>query len=99
MTEEEKQIVNRFYFGQITKEEFLEQFPVDLNNEERYIYLSLKDSFDKKSKDDLELVLTLVVFSKRVVYTDEFVELLCLLLKAHWHQQHENIVMMLQNIK
>lgn len=99
MTNEEKQIVNKFYFNEISKKQFLEQYPVDLKENERHIYLSLKEAFDKQSEDALNLALTLAIFSINIIYTDEFVELLCLLLKAKWHHQHENIVTMLQGIK
>jgi hypothetical protein len=99
MTNEEKQLLNKFYLRQISEGDFLERYPVDLKKNEKHIYLSIKEAYDTQNGDDLGLALTLAVFATPICYTDEFVELLCLLLKAKWHYQHENIATMLQSIK
>ena len=99
MKAEEKLLVSKLYFSQITKEQFLEQYPIDLKHNEGHIYSCVKEAFDNKNADDLSLALTLIIFCINIIYTNEFVELLCLLLKEKWHQEHENIVMMLESIK
>ena len=99
MTIIEKEILSEFYFGNITKKEFLKQFPVDLANDENYIYNTFLDCYNRKDKYDLELVLALPPLGGKTIYADKFVELLCLLLKEEWHQQHENIVNCLNIIR
>jgi hypothetical protein len=99
MTDKEKKILNEFYFNKITKEEFLKQYPVDITKNKRHIFLSVKEAYNNKDANELDLALTLIIFNTTVVDSDEFVELLCLLLKERWHPQHENIVTILQGIK
>src|SRR4051794_23418077 len=99
MTHEERQILSKLYFKQISRQQFLEQYPIDLKDNETHIFLVLKDAFDRQNKDDLNLALTLAIFGANIIYTDEFVEVLCHILKGKWHQRHEDIVSMLQVIK
>lgn len=99
MTNKEREIVDEFYFNKITKEEFLKQYPVDVTKNKGHIFLSVKVAYNNKDANELDLALTLIIFNTTVVNSDEFVELLCLLLKERWHPQHENIVTILQGIK
>ena len=99
MTEREKKIINEFYFNKISKAEFLKQYPVDIIKDKRHIFLSVKEAYDNENANELDLALTLIIFDTTVVDSDEFVELLCLLLTERWHSQHENIVTILQGIK
>ena len=94
-----KDIINDFYLGKISKEEFLKQFPIDFAKNKEYILLSIKEAYQNKSSDDLDLALALIVFNTKVIYEDEFIKLLFSLLRETWHRQHENIVTMLQVIK
>ena len=99
MTEEERSIINQFYFSEISKELFLEFYPVDFKKDKEHIFLSVKSAYEARNSGDLDLALTLIIFDTDIVDADRFVELLCLLLRETWHQQHENITRILQEIK
>lgn len=99
MTTEQKNIITDFYFSKISKAEFLKKYPIDFGNNKMHIYDSVKEAYDNKNANELDLAFTLIIFDTTIIDSDEFVELLCLLLPERWHPQHENIVTMLQNIK
>ncbi len=99
MTTEQKNIITELYFSKISKEEFLKQYPVDFTKDKKHILLSVKEAYHNKNANELDLALTLIIFDTTIADSDEFVELLCLLLPERCHPQHENIVTMLQNIK
>ena len=99
MTFKEKQIINKFYFNRITVEEFLKLYPVNFSDDKRYIFLSTQYIYKNKNADELDLVLSLINLDVCDINTDEFIELLCLLLKEKWHKQHENIASILQFAK
>ena len=99
MTFEEKQIINEFYFNRITEDEFLKFYPVNFCEDKRYIFQSTQAVHKNKNTDELDLVLTLINLGICDINTDEFIELLCLLLKEKWHKQHENISSILQFAK
>lgn len=99
MTVKEKEIINEFYFNRISKEEFLKRYSVDFIKDKKHIFLSVKEAYENKKADELELALTLIIFDTSVINAEEFVELLCLLLKETWHHEHENIARALQGIK
>jgi hypothetical protein len=99
MTNSEKKIINMFYLNEITRDHFIETYPIDLFQNSNYIYLSVREAFLKKDAEELNLALVLIVFNPSVVLKDEFVDLLCLLLRETWHMQHENIVVVLENVR
>ena len=78
MTNEERQVLKKFNAGNISNDEFLEQYPSDFKNSKNYIYLLVKEAFDKQDEIDFDLALNLIVFSPDVAYTYQFVDLLCM---------------------
>ena len=99
MTETEKKIINEFYFGRMSRDELLRQYPVDLKKDKKHIYLAVRTAFEHRDSQELSFALALIVFDPSIVNTEEFVELLCLLLREKWHPEHENIATILQAIK
>jgi hypothetical protein len=99
MTLQERKIAEDFYFGRISKDDFLKIFPIDLAKDKKYIYNIIKDSADRKDPEGLDLALSLILFDWKIVFSEGIIELLSSLLKEHWHFSHENIVAMFQEIK
>lgn len=98
MTKEEKKILNEFYLGELTQVQFEAKFPAS-NLSEDYIISKIIEAYSSQNNDDLELYLILPLFHKKSIKDERFVNTLCLLMEEHWHFQHENIALMLQEIK
>ena len=99
MTSQEKKLITDFNFGVLSKEEFLKKYPVDVVNDKDYILLSIAEANNKKSAEDLEFALFLILFNNDVIYRTGFDELICKLLKEDWHYKHEELVLILQKLR
>jgi hypothetical protein len=99
MIQEEKQILLDFIMRKISEEEVLQKYLFDLKNDKNYIFSAIKKAAEGENAEDLEYSFYLLFFNKAIIFQEEFIELICKLLKGKWHYQHENIVTMLQSIK
>lgn len=97
MKAEIKTLINSLYSGKIDKEEFLRSyFESGLTNEKDLISLFQK-GIANKDLDVIEEVLVLLSIGS--FNLNLFVSDLCNLLLTDWHYKHEDIVMLLKEIK
>lgn len=96
MTNEEKKIIMDFMLKNITKEDFLKLYPIDIKNNNTYILEALEDAYQKKNAEDVEYAL-LLGFSFGL--SKNHVPILIKLLSVDWHYKHEDIAQLLQNFK
>lgn len=99
MTIEEKQLINEYLAGNLTKENLLKKYPINLIEDKAYILSSLEYAYKNKNADDVGYTLSLLIFDADFNKTDKYVEILCKLLYEDWHFSHEDIVSLLQGIK
>lgn len=93
MNPEEKKLILNFATGSLSKEEFLDQYPVDVAHNPLYVSDVLKQALCDKSPEDVEHALLLgFCFGFR----HDCIEVLCKLLNEDWHQKHEDITRILQ---
>jgi HEAT repeat protein len=97
MTEEERKLTFGYLAGKITEGDFLRAFTVDPRETPNYIVRSLESSIENQSAADVEAVLGLGFRFK--LFTEDTVPVLCRLLNAPWHRQHENVASALQGLK
>lgn len=97
MTEEQKNFILDMASGEISEVEFLDRYPVDLRGDNStYISQSLDKARAKRDEVQLECILILLFrFGEAKWHFD----ILCQLLQEDWHMQHENIVLLLKDLK
>ncbi len=96
MTDDEKKLVMNLALKSITKEEFLRSYPVDVQQDNNYVFQLLEDSLHRKDSDDVEHAL-LLGFS--FGFSEKVVPILCELIVQGWHCKHEDIASLLQKFK
>jgi hypothetical protein len=97
MTKKEKKLILDFSLTTITKDDFLTQYPMDLNRVNNYVLETLEQAYLDKNGDDVEYAL-LLGFSFNV-FSDDFVDILCKIIIEKWHNKHEDIALILQKLK
>jgi hypothetical protein len=97
-TNEEKQIILDYILKKISEKEALQRYPHNLESSE-YILSTIGQAKTEKNAEDLECSFYLLAFNSKIIFQNEFIDLLIKLLREEWHYQHENMVMMLQEIK
>lgn len=95
MTEQEKKSVLALAMKKIDKRKFFQSFKHEITVD--YLLESLQHSYQFRSGDDLEYVL-LLSFTFDII-DESFSEILCKILLGDWHYKHEDIAMMLQQLK
>jgi len=96
MTEIETQLLAEFDYGIISKEVFLKNFPVDIQNNPNYIKEEVSAAIRNGDNDTLQMTINLIWLSGD---TSEFVDLLNELLINPNHQSHQQIAKTLQDIR
>lgn len=97
MTNVEKKLIEDLMSNSVTKAEFLNRFPVNIQQNSDYLLSLLEKAFNDKNADDIEDIL-FVGFSFSL-FTKEFTDILCALIVEEWHIKHEDIAMILQKLK
>ena len=97
MTKTEREMLHKLMARAISSEEFLQKFTVDISKNPSYLLQLLETAYNDQEKDDVEYLL-IAIFSFNL-YKEEFVNILCKLIEAKWHYQHENIAMLFQKLK
>jgi hypothetical protein len=98
MTNTEKQLIMSFALEEITKEDFLKRFPVDLMKENNYILSELLRAFDAKDEDLIEYAIKILHLDD-FTRSDKYVDVFNKLLLVDWHERHEDIAALLKGIK
>ena len=96
MNDNEKKLVMGLVLKSITKEEFLKEYPVDIQQDKQYVTKVLKDALIRKDPDDVEHAL-LLGFSFE--FEEGVVPVLCELIVQDWHFKHEDMARLLQDFK
>lgn len=99
MNENEKSLISLFLMGNISKKDFIEMFPVNLDENKDYILNGLKTAYTEKKSDDVEDFISLIAFDTNWKNNPEYADIFCKLIGETWHYQHENLVSLLQGLK
>lgn len=97
MNNVQRDLIRKLMIKSIAKEEFLDCFKVDMGLMPKYIRELLEVAFFEKNADDVEFGL-FVGFTFNL-FSEEYVDILCSLIEAPWHYQHENIAMIFRELK
>lgn len=97
LLDSEKQLVMELWEKKISKDQFLEVFTVDVTQKPGYVKKLLEEAYLHHDADDVDLTLS-IGFSFEL-FNDDFLEILCKLIRSSWHYQHENIAIILQRLK
>ena len=97
MTKKEKKLINKLMQNKISKEYFLQVFPINIIDNPTYIQNLLEIAYKDKEANDIEYLL--IVGFKFNLFTEDYTNILCRLLLEQWHYQHENIARILQILK
>lgn len=90
-------LVKKLYSGNIDKEEFLKQYFKERILSENYIQHLIKQAIS--SKDDSLVEEAMVLLYTSHFKPESFSLLLCQLLTENWHTKHEDIAMLLKQVK
>jgi hypothetical protein len=96
MNDEEKNLILALANKSITREEFLKRYPADLRSPSDYLSQLLEQVLKRKDKKEAEYAM-LLGFS--FGFEKKQIGILCQLLQAKWHEQHEDIVGLMQKFK
>ena len=97
MTTEEKKMILDLSMGSISIDYFFLNYPMDLGMEKDYILSVLNQAYQERNSDDVEYALLLGFTIS--FFTEDFVDILCKLIREGWHYKHEDIVLILQELK
>lgn len=97
MNDLEEKLILELALNSISKNEFLKKFPVKILENTKYLKDLLETALRLKDPDLVENALILA-FTFDLV-TIEHIAILCDLLSVEWHREHENIAMLLQQLK
>lgn len=92
-----KVLITELMLKKINKKQFIKKARIKETNINEFLFNMLYCSYIEKNAEEVEVCLYLL-FTFNIV-DNKFVELMNLLLGCDWHQQHENIAMMLQELK
>lgn len=99
MTTLEKELIRSLVFGKISREEFVQKYPVDLLTDPNYALKGLEISIKERSAENVERFLHLISFEPNWIQSSEYADVLCSLLKETFHFRHEDVVLLLQKMK
>ena len=95
----EKELINKLAAGKLSRDAFLNQYPVNLKKDEGYIINGLKTAYGSQNSEDVEYFLSLVSFHNGWNTDSEYAFIFSKLLTEEWHFSHENIASLLQGSK
>ncbi len=93
----DEQDLDKLIFGTISKEQFLELIKVkseDLGNE---LFEMVNFAYEQHSDVNVEIAIYLVFTYE--LFSENYLDVLNNLILCDWHEQHENIAMLLQRLK
>jgi hypothetical protein len=96
MKNQPRKLIFDFTAGNISRDEFLRAYPVNVEQDSKHIQQLLSDALSCKQAEDVECALLL---GFEFGFSADCVDVLCRLLDADWHQKHEDIVRVLQQLR
>jgi hypothetical protein len=97
MTKHEKDLIKAFALKQIGKDDFFAEYPVDLNIDKVYALKTLEGAYESKNSEDIEYGLLLGFLLN--LFSSDYIDVLCKLILEKWHYKHEDIALILQELK
>lgn len=97
MSEEIKKLLILLTSGSITEDEFVHQYSNGRRIDKEYCLSLLEQAV--KNKDDETVEEAIIVSSTLNCFSTEFSGVLCRLLQCDWHDKHEDIARILQDLK
>ncbi len=94
MTEKDKKLLIEFENGEITADNFLNQFSVELKSDNHFIYTEIQTAIESDDPAKLKLVIPLIWISDDI---SRFLDLLNELLINPNHKSHQRIAKTLQD--
>jgi len=96
MNEEQRNKVLNFTLGRISRKDLLAAFPCDLERPGTWIAAALLEALASKDAANVEHIMLL---GFKFGFPDDCVEVLCKIMLQDWHNQHENIAMVLKDLR
>jgi hypothetical protein len=96
MTEDDQKLILNLATGAISKAEFLREYPFYISEDRKHIRELICNAISRRDGGGIEYAF-LLGFS--FGFPENFTNLLCILLEAEWHQKHEDIARLLQNLR
>lgn len=96
MNETEEKMILDLSLDNISKEEFIDNYPVNLIEKPSYFVQVLENALINRNSDDVELALMVAGYIDSI---DMYLPVLRKLLLEDWHNQHEIIVDILAGVK
>lgn len=96
MTKTEKELITKLHNGQLTIEQFNQQYPADLKGSKDYVINEIRSAIDKGNVDELELAISLIWIAG---LNRQFVDILNELLINPNHRSHQLVTKAIQELK
>lgn len=97
MTDQEKKLIFDLINRRISEADFLATFSANPRVHPSWVIQALDDACRARSASDAECAMLLGFYFK--AFDHNFVDILCELIVADWHRQHENIAMVMQKLR
>lgn len=97
MTNNERMIIDKFMDRDISEEQFMEQFPINIVDNSSDFRKMLEAAYDEKNEEDIDY-LFYIGFTFNV-FNENDVDYLCKLMREPWHHQHEDIATLFDFLK
>lgn len=94
MTDKDKQLLAELDYGIISRETFLKNFSVDINDNVEFVRKEVRAAIESKDPDEIKMILNLVWLSNDIT---NYVDLLNELLINPNHRNHQLIAKILQD--
>ncbi len=88
----------QYFSNKISQSELLVKIGSDMPGFEEGVRRNLQDALLKKDSKNIEYLVYVIMLVEDKISLQDFVEILNKLLICDWHEQHENIVMILQKL-
>lgn len=97
MTNKERELLHKLMTRALMPEVFAKSFTVNINKNPGYLRELLEVALLQNEANDVEYLLTAIFHFE--LFVEDYIEILCKLMKETWHYQHENIAIIFQKIK
>ena len=91
-------IFEKFFWNKISQEELLKEIEVNSPEFEKILRQELENVMLNKDRERLEYLIYTLFLAEKRVNLNFYVDLLNELIICKWHEQHENIAILLQKI-
>ncbi|CAA0170612.1 hypothetical protein ACE1MK_06415 [Tenacibaculum maritimum] len=98
VTNKEIDLMIEFILGDITEQEFLKNYPINLQEDKTYLLNLIKEKIKKKDANNLSIVLDTIALLN--MYKDYDRQLFYKkIIKEEWHEMHRDLINLLDKIE